>query len=231
MKQISLCITHWNRVELLLKSFEAVVNDPRIGEVVIWDDASEMLELDRLMTAVSSIKKIKLAVAPTNVGCYRAKRNAIYHATNPYCIILDSDNIIERDYIDAVYSAEWRKDTILQPQFAKPAFNFLEFAGLTIDRSNVAALYKQGQFDCLLNAMNYFVNRDKYLRVWEDCPEPYAADTILQNYNWFSAGNKMFVTPGMEYFHRIHPGSHFVAHESKSRELHKQVVEKIKMLR
>lgn len=233
--KISLCLTNWNRNELLLESFAQVLDDDRISEIIISDDHSEEPNYDILQRSVKQWPKVKLFRTENNVGCYVNKARAISHATNDYVIIFDSDNIIDRSYIDALYKVEWNPDVILQPEYAKPAFNFTPWSGMTISKDNVAGLFNtsnavKSQFDCLLNVMNYCVHKDSYLQVWEDCPEPYAADTILQNYNWFKSGKKMFVVPGMQYYHRLHTGSHFIAHEKKSRELHKQVADKIKMM-
>jgi glycosyltransferase involved in cell wall biosynthesis len=235
-RTISLCLTHWNNTELLLEAVRQVFFDKRISEIVISDDFSEVPNFEILCKQHEVYKHCKVYRNDHNLGCYANKAMAIGHATNDYCIILDADNIIDRSYIDAIYACEWRPDTILQPEYAKPAFNFLQWSGMTITRANVAEIFttsndQHKQFDCLLNAMNYFVHRQSYLEVWQDCPEPYAADTILQNYNWFKSGRQMFVTPGMQYYHRLHPGSHFLAHEKKSRELHKEMADKIKELR
>ena len=235
-RTISLCLTHFNNTELLLQAIDGVNGDHRIDEIVICDDYSELPNWDILTNSFDDrYGKIRFYRNESNLGCYVNKARAIQHATNDYVIILDADNIIDRSYIDAIYACEWRPDTILQPEYARPAFNFTAWSGMTITKHNVAEIFitsndKHGQFDVLLNAMNYFVHRESYLQIWEDCPEPYAADTILQNYNWLSSGRQMFVTPGMQYYHRLHTGSHFIAHEKKSRELHKTIAEKIKML-
>jgi len=234
-RHISLCLTCWNNKELLEESFAQVKNDPRISEIVISDDYSEAPNFIQMMNAFKGTK-VKLFRNQRNVGCYENKRNAIQHAKNDYVIIFDSDNVLRKEYIDAIYSCEWRPDTILQPEFAEPAFNFTPWAGMTITHENVANLFNtsnaaKGQFDCLLNVMNYFVHRSSYLEVWQERDDPWAADSIFQNYNWFKSGRSMFVVPGMRYYHRLHTGSHFLAHEKKSRELHKELADKIKELR
>lgn len=234
LRTISLCLTAYNNFELLIEATRQVAYDSRISEIIISDDYSESVNY-KIMKDHFVNSKYKIYRNESNQGCYINKHRAIQHATSDYVIILDADNVIDKSYLDAIYSVEWRKDTILQPEFAKPAFNFTPWSGTTIDHTNVASLFntsnaQKGQFDCLLNVMNYFVHRQSYLDVWENRPEPYAADTILQNYNWFLSGRKMFVVPGMQYYHRLHSGSHFIAHEKFSRELHKELADKIKMM-
>jgi len=49
MNKISLCITTFNRFAYLFKSFEQVIDDDRIGEVIIVDDHSDnVIDIDYL---------------------------------------------------------------------------------------------------------------------------------------------------------------------------------------
>lgn len=38
---ITLALTHWNRFDMLCESFAQVIDDERIGEIVIVDDHSD----------------------------------------------------------------------------------------------------------------------------------------------------------------------------------------------
>jgi hypothetical protein len=88
----------------------------------------------------------------------------------------------------------------------------------------------------MLNAMNFFVNRDEYLRVFDTTKEePWTADSIYFNYLWLKAGNKIYVTPGMQYDHRVndHAGqepSHYSTHNRKTGNFYNEVVQKLKEL-
>jgi len=79
--------------------------------------------------------------------------------------------------------------------------------------------------------MNYFVNRTQYLRVWDGSVNPYTADSLYQNYNWFKSGNKMFVVPGMTYMHRIHQGSHYILNNHKTGNFYQETEQKLKELK
>ena len=68
----------------------------------------------------------------------------------------------------------------------------------------------------MLNAMNFFINRDEYLKVWDGSINPVTSDSIYFNYCWLNAGNKIYVTPNMQYEHTVHDGSHYQLNNKKT---------------
>lgn len=233
-RKISLCLTNYNRQEMLYESFARVLNDDRIAEIIIVDDASTGIPFQAVEYYCSLYPKIKLFRNSKNLGCYRNKREAISKASNEFVIIFDSDNVIKQDYLDRVFEQEWKRDTIFAPDFARPHFDYTGFSGETITKENVAGMVDRKQFTALINTMNYFVHRDEYLRVWEDRDEPWTADTALQNYNWLKAGNKIHVLKGLQYEHRTEHTehkSHYVEHHRKTGRLFDEVMAKMRRLR
>lgn len=234
---ISLCITTYNRTDLLFDSFKQVLDDPRVSEIVIVDDCSNM-DVSREISErwlIANKSKIKLHRNEKNLDCYRNKREAISKASNEWVIILDSDNIITKEYIDKIenlFTAGLNPKTVYQPSFAKPHFNFTKYESFLIDKHNVAKYMVDDTFGTMLNAMNYFVNRDEYLRVWDGSVDPVTSDSIFQNYNWFNAGNNMYVVPGLEYEHRVHDGSHYQNNVRRTpRGFHQEIENKLKQMR
>ena len=138
MQQISICIPTWNRVEMTLNSFKKVYNDARIDTIVIVDDASDIDVYTRLKEECDKLSKVKLYRNVTNQDCYANKFVAVSYSPTDYCILLDSDNQIDKTYIDKIYSQTWDKKTILAPDFARPLFDYTEFSGMTISKDNVA---------------------------------------------------------------------------------------------
>lgn len=233
-RKISLCITTFNRDKMLYEAFARVMDDERINEIVIVDDQSTNTPFAAIQYYASLYPKIKLFRNGVNLGCYRNKREAISKASNEFVIIFDSDNILKTDYIDRIFEQQWSKDTLFAPDFAKPHFNYTSFAGETITSGNVKSFVDRKHFTALINTMNYFVNRDEYLRVWEDRSEPWTADTALQNYNWLKAGNNIHVLKGLQYEHRIEHSehkSHYQEHNRKTGKLFDEVMGKMKQLR
>jgi len=236
--QITLALTHFNREAMLLESFAQVIDDPRIGEVVISDDASTDGSYERLVERFQG-SKVKVYQNPTNLDCYRNKAEAIRLCTSDWVILLDSDNIIGKDYLDVLFSLpSWDKDVIYCPDFAMPHFSYVHWGGKMIDRHNVSSLMgcpspcrvmtRRGmvtkmvldpissRFRCLLNTANYFLHRDSYLEVWEGGVNPHTADSIYMSFLWFRSGRRYYVVPGLRYIHRIHPMSHYRLHNHKT---------------
>lgn len=229
--KISICIPTFQRFKLLFESFENVYHDERVSEIVIVDDCSDHNIFEDIRERSFNLPKIKLYRNLQNRDCYENKYTALSYASNEWAILLDSDNIIQKEYIDAVYGINWDPNTCYMPSFAEPHFDYREFAGMIISKENVADMMGRKMFDTMLNCMNYFVNCKEYIRVWQPDIKPHTADSILQNYNWFAAGNKMMVVPGMSYFHRVHDGSHYQQNVHKTGNLYNEILEKLKQLK
>jgi hypothetical protein len=145
---------------------------------------------------------------------------------------LDSDNIIDTEYLDRIYSfPEWDAKTAYMPSFAKPLFSYVAYEGVTFTRGNIADYISRPMVSTCLNCMNYFVNRHEYARVWQGDIVPHTADSILQNYNWLNGGNGIHIVPSLSYYHRVHDGSHYKQNVHKTGMLYADVEQKIKKLR
>lgn len=230
---ISLAIPTYNRTDLLYESFEQVVGDARISEIVILDDHSDTKYWDEIRNKIRhDNEKIKLFRNHRNLGCYFNKREVVQIATNPWVILFDSDNVMTKEYVDTIWDLQgtWDRNVLLQPEFARPHFDFRKYSGELIWDRNVRQFAGDQTFCTMLNAMNYFVNREEYLRTFEDRPEPWTADSLLQNYNWLRSGNGIYVTPGLQYDHRVHDGSHYKEHHKKTGNLYNELVHKLKSL-
>lgn len=232
MQTISLCLTNYNRFELLIESFRQVINDDRISEIVISDDNSDPEIYNQLKALFAEIPKVEFYRNEKNVGMSLNKKLAIERAQNKRCIIFDSDNVITTAFIDALYALPiWDSNIIYAPEFAKPEFDYRAFTGKAIHKNNVKDFLSQPMFDCLLNTCNYFVDREKYLEVYEHNPAMKATDTVYFNYLWLKKGYSFYVVPGLQYDHRVHAESGFLedvdynlAQASKVRQLIKECV-------
>jgi len=231
MEKISLCITTYNRNAYLFKSFEKVLHDDRINEIIIVDDCSEFQLYELIKQRCASLPKVRLFRNESNVGCYNNKHIAVSKASNEYVIILDSDNVIGGDYLDKIYSEKWDSGTILAPDFAQPVFDYRKFGGITFNKTNVAQYCFKAGFDCLMNTMNYFVHKDSFVQIWQPKFDIKGADSIYMNYLWMLAGNNIHCLKGLSYFHRVNAedkkehGSNFVefAHESNPQEIERLI--------
>lgn len=233
---ISLCITTHNRDQMTVDSFAQVLNDDRISEIVIVDDHSDEAIFANLQFMVNGMDKVKLFRNHKNLGCYHNKRMAVECATNEWVILFDSDNIIGVDYLDAIQNYKGvnhnHEKIIYQPEWARPHFDFRAYSGKLFSPIYHIRNYTiQQTFLTMLNAMNFFVNRNEYLRVFDTTKEePWTADSIYFNYLWLKAGNSIYVTPGLQYDHLVHDGSHYKNNVHKTGNFYNEVVEKLKSL-
>lgn len=226
--ELSLCITTFNRFTYLPESFAQVINHPRITEIILMDDCSDMETFKQVEGLKSLSPKIKVYRQAANRGMGRNKADAISYAENEWALIFDSDNIIGEDYINAL-PIDLMQQVIYQPDAAMPHFDFRKFRGGGYRADKIRNLIKQPMFNTMLNACNYVVHRDEYIRIYQENPEHKASDTVWMAYLWLKAGNGFYVVPRMEYFHRVHDQSGFLAdvdyNMKKSEEVRKLIMQ------
>ncbi len=233
MRTISVALPTYNRYQFTIDSFSQVINDERISEFVIVDDASTDDSYERLSEYFSGHSKVRILRNLFNRDCYENKMTAISYTSNSWVIILDSDNKIDKSYLDAIYAIpEWDEKTIYQPTFAEPCFNFQEWNGLTITKENVSK-YAETNLMTSLNAMNFFINRNEYLKVWDGSVNPGSSDSVYLSLCWLKNNGKIFMTPNLHYYHHIHQdkNNHYSQNAHKYVDFHTQVMNEIKQLR
>lgn len=230
-KKISLCLTNFNREDFVIEAYSKIVDDDRVSEVIISDDHSNIDIYNRLKEKIGGHPKVKLLRNDENMGVYRNKFVSVACAQNDWVIVGDSDNVYPIEFINKLYDTNWQENTILAPDFAKPVFDYDEYSGSVISKENIRQFVDLKKFDCLMNTMNYFVNRNKYVEIWDNTFEPIGADSIYQNYNWIKAGYKMYVVPGLQYDHRVHYESHFRNNAIESTPIIQDIINKMKGLR
>lgn len=231
-RKITLALTTYNRFDLLVKCFEQVIDDDRISEIVIVDDHSKTEIFEKILCTFNRYKKISVYRNNENLGVYKNKRESVYLSSNDWVIVFDSDNVIGKDYIDTLYAlGDWHNVFVYCPAFARPKFDYRQFAGKMITKTTAAELFTKKQFDCLINTMNCFVHRDTFLSVFDPDTEPVAADSAYFNYRWLMAGYAMYVVPGLEYEHLIHPGSHYVQNIKSSNAFHAKMMNAFKNMK
>lgn len=223
-----------------MESFAQVLDDDRISEIVIVDDCSTDEIYAQVLASVFDMPKVRLYRNQQNLGMSLNKKRAVELAKNEWCILFDSDNVIGPDYLTSIpFSPEiynqlsfvrLNPKMIFCPSFAKPQFNYHAFTGWYIDRDNASTFLQKPMAEPVLNTCNYLINREEYLKVYEHNPEMKGTDTIWFNYLWLKAGNSFYVVPGMEYYHRVHEGSGFLADCDYNMKRAKEIKELIKSL-
>lgn len=236
-RRISLCLTNWNRCDLLIESFSKVLDDERISQIHIQDDASDLPIFQQVKAIIEVLNqthgnKITYERNLTNCDCYENKYRSVLNSKTPFCILLDSDNTIDKDYLDRLYEIpEWDKHTAYMPSFAKPLFNYEAYEGITFTKENIADYISMPMVSTCLNCMNYFFNAAEYIRVWQSDINPHTADSILQNYNWLNAGNGIYIVPSLHYNHLVHDDSHYKRNVHLTGSLYSEIEQKIKQFK
>lgn len=215
---ISLCIPNYNRSKFVISSFQNVLHDERINEIIISDDYSEEKIFNELSEELKKIgsKKIKLYRNTINKGAFLNKYESVRKASNEWIILLDSDNIIEVDFLDNL-PREKRKDTLYLPCHAiceSPNLDYSEFSDLIIGIGDYKSLANSSdpKKQCLLNTGNYFFNRDNYIKAVDNeksIRDPYGVDVFYFIHLWFKLEslNKLKIVKNLKYYHTLHNGS------------------------
>lgn len=233
MRTISISIPNYNRTDMVIEAFEKVYDDERVSEIVISDDCSDLTIYNQLVELFKNFTKVRMYRNAENYDCYKNKMKAVGLSFNEWAILLDSDNIISPNYLYEIYSIPvWDSNTIYTPSFAAPNFDFRKYEGIEVTKQNVSAHIGQPMFETMLNAANFFVNRDEYLKVWDASIDPVTSDSIYMVYRWLSAGNKIKVVPSLTYQHRVHSGSHYQNNQHRTPQgFHQSIIQKLKELR
>lgn len=219
---LTLAITHFERWRMLLECLQHVQDDSRIDEIVIVDDASRDGSYEELLQWFYEVgdDRVRLHRNEVNLDCYANKAQAVRLSSNNWVALFDSDNVLPRSYLDALDNARpWLDETAYLPVFARPEFDYREFAGQRVTRANVAELCERPMFTTALNTANYVVPRSGYLDVWDASVNPRTVDSLFMNYRWLASGRALYFVPGMEYDHRMHDGSHYVQNHTRSDDL------------
>lgn len=229
--KLSLCVTTFNRVDLTIKSFEQVINDERIDDICVVDDASTDGSFEKLSKCFSLIDdKVRVIGQANNRGMSRNKADAIGYARNPFAIIFDSDNTISPEYLNAMEGMHLDNYTIYLPEFARNNFDYREFSGLTFDKRNIKDYLDRPLFEALLNTANYIVPVKEYCRVYKEDTTVMESDTVHFAYLWLLAGNQFHVVEGLQYDHLVHPESGWLKNAVYNSARGKQTIEQIRAL-
>jgi len=196
---------------MLVRSFEQVINDERIDEIIIQDDYSNDGSYAKICTKFIENDKVKIFRNEYNLGMSRNKAEAINNANNKWCILFDSDNILGKDYLDVLekFYPEY-PENIYAPEKALPTFIYSEFVNRVISRKNIAEFIPKQFFGALINTCNYVVHRDTYMKNYLHNPQIKGTDTAWHFYNHLKNGGKFYVVKGLQYEHTVHPESTFM---------------------
>ncbi len=208
----------------------AQVHD-EIDEIVVVDDGSEnFVDLEELL---SNTPKVKLFYSSTNRGVFGNKLEAVACTSkvSDWVITCDSDNVMDKEYLDRVIAVDKDPQAWYCPSFAKPRFDYRGLVG-TYNLRSVAQIIHHKIFACCANTGNQVVHRESFMSVFGrfqdrradldmpnylDLPDENrraiywrrvfdACDSFIFNLEWLLAENSLCITEGMEYEHHYAKG-------------------------
>lgn len=227
---ISVAVTTFNRYNSTIKSFEKVIDHPFVTDIVVLDDASTDGSDKKLKDHFVGAKKVRFISQVENVGMQMNKKHAIGLALEENVLILDSDNVVDADYIDLVQKVGFDYKTILAPQRALPNFIYDQFAGERINKGNVHKFIDMPYFGALINTCNYVVNKFFYYQTHQENKAIKGCDTAWYFYLHLKNGGEFFVVPGLQYFHQVHDGSEWLKDAAYNMQSAKEIENLLKQL-
>lgn len=185
------------------------------------------MELQNLMPKSN---KIQLYSNPFNVGMAINKMRAVKMSTNEWVILFDSDNVLDKNYLDALEKhSQWITNVIYCPEFARPNFDYSDI--FSVEDYTIDFSLGRKNIDQFLNTCNYVVHRDTYLKNWKENKDVGEADTIWHNYNHLKNHGCLWVVPGMEYEHRVWKESGWMRNRTGNLKRFKEIKDLIRQLK
>jgi glycosyltransferase involved in cell wall biosynthesis len=214
-RKISIALPTYNRANMFYDSIKYIINDNRVTEIIISDDWSKDINLLEQKIKTIDNNKIKLIKNYENQWPFINKSISVKNCSNDFVILLDSDNIIQKDYIDKLYSiSDWNSNTFYCPDFAYPQFNFKIPIINTVDINNINYIIKN--YKTFLNIWNFFINKKYYTSIVTISKQYYidcrSYDVMYINILWIMLKwLKLVKINWLQYYHRIHKWSNFLS--------------------
>ncbi len=230
-RKISLAIPHYNNTDFIRETLYIGIQDDRINEIIICDDkSSDINKLEDILNELNC-SKIKLYKNDINLGCFKNKILSVSKCKNNWTILLDSDNIIDKNYIDILFNIDnWNENLIYAPSWAitfpnepSPNLDYRIYNNKLIDKNFYINNFNNVFFQSLINTCNYFINTTKYIKCMNNIINLYkrdemdCVDSAVLFTEWLLDGNNIFVVENLHYKHRLHPNSNYMKKSSTSK--------------
>lgn len=201
---VSVIVTNYNNANLLSNCLGSVLNSSYENlEVIFIDDCSE----DNSLNLVGDFKNPKLKILKNdyNVGAGMSRRKAIMASTGDYVMFVDSDDSIDRLFIETLLKEAIEKDA----DIVEGGVRFT--TGKIWKRCNSVIEGAYEKVNYFLNKELKFVNTGLYRKSLIDlCPEycdrPYIEDTPSY-IPWLLKANKVVVVDYPGYIYYENPNS------------------------
>lgn len=229
-RKISVAIPHYNNSNYITDALFPLIHDDRIDEIIICDDNSS--DYDILNNIINNLNcnKIKLVKNIENIGCYHNKIKTVGFCTNEWTLLLDSDNIMDKKFIDTLYEiSHWDDGLIYAPSWAMtdkvnyaPNLDYRIYSNVKITPDIYLNEFNNCVFQCLINTCNYFLPVKQYTECMKTLQLSYkrevidCLDSAVLFTDWLCFNKNIFIVEDLTYFHRLHNNSNYVLSPSKN---------------
>lgn len=222
---ITLGITTYNRSDMVIESFQSILDNDLINEIVIVDDCSDLSLFEDLKIKISHLdsNKIKLYRNDNNLKPLLNKLETIKKSSNDWVILLDSDNKITNEYVDVVAKLEKDNNSLYIPELLLNFNNdiisdFSSMKNHVLNKDNIKNSLDNNSITTILNTGNFFVNKLQYIKTFENVSlekNLETNDSIYFSFLWLSNNLNIQIVDNLKYFHRQHDGSWYLNHKNE----------------
>lgn len=99
MSEVSIIILTWNQANYTVPCVESVLKQKGDFEIIILDNGSEDDSVRIFKKEFGTNKKIKIVVAPENLGYAGGNNLGVKHAKGEFIVILNNDTEVEKDWL------------------------------------------------------------------------------------------------------------------------------------
>ena len=226
---LTIAIPTMRRWAFLKEQIPIALARPEVAEVILCDETGEDVAAASAAPWAAD-PKLRLVVNPSRLGIYQNKRRCIELAQSPMVAVLDSDNAFNEEWFETLTEAVQKGGHELIYASADfmtvnaaggmPTHPCTEFSGLRIKGSeDWNLLLTQPRSHFLTNDGNWVLPRAAALAALPAATQSAtveAADAIYMLRCFIAAGLRVWYVPGLEYIHRVHPGSSWLETEAAS---------------
>lgn len=215
----SLVLTTYNRANIVFENLKKYCEYDNIDEIIVVDDCSG--DYEKLITH-DWPNKVHIHKNETNLKAYKNKIKALSLIKNTWGLLIDSDNFIEKIYIDTLLNENienfLNEDTVYYPTAAKPFFIYKHLDNQIFDKINWNEFSsKEGIF---FNTCNFCISKkaidvlNKNLET--DNTDPFAVDCKYFSYLLIKNNFKIKALKNLEYDHPKSPDSFYIENTTNS---------------
>ena len=225
---LSVVIPNYNNTKYLLQNLNQLKDVKIVNEIIIVDDTSnDFVDLSNLIAELND-NRIKLYKNEFNLGALKNKLKSLEYCTNEWAVLFDSDNYFSENFFDIVQNLELDSNKIYSPCLLHKIdennnswgghnniFDYREFNN--ISKENFHSLSSNMNFRTLMNTCNYLLPVKNFMSCISIEVENYdtrkisSIDCVMFFSHWIQCGYSVEVVPELEYKHRIHSNSQYMA--------------------